>query len=149
VQCYNCFHSIFFSPQNVLVLLDLIGAGNERFVCTFRNTCSLNQRLWQIENTLQSASTLRKLPNSPANIFLKSFKRSGVSDDHEPFLHRGVPILHLIPTSFPRTWHTPADNGQNLDINSINNFNKVMRVFVVDYISTCADKPKSSACAFK
>ena len=29
-----------------------------------------------------------------------------VGDDHEPFLHRGVPVVHLIPLPFPRVWHT-------------------------------------------
>ncbi|KAG0311433.1 hypothetical protein BGZ99_010173, partial [Dissophora globulifera] len=31
---------------------------------------------------------------------------SGIEDDHVPFLLRGVPILHIIPTPFPAVWHT-------------------------------------------
>ncbi|KAF8919096.1 hypothetical protein BGZ58_004700, partial [Dissophora ornata] len=30
----------------------------------------------------------------------------GVDDDHRPFLEKGVPILHIIPTPFPYVWHT-------------------------------------------
>ena len=37
---------------------------------------------------------------SPAQI------RGKISDDHLPFLDRGVPILHLIPSPFPSVWHT-------------------------------------------
>ena len=29
-----------------------------------------------------------------------------VEDDHLPFLHKGVPVLHMIPLPFPRVWHT-------------------------------------------
>ncbi|CAG0878950.1 unnamed protein product [Cyprideis torosa] len=34
----------------------------------------------------------------------------GVQDDHLPFLAKGVPIVHLIPTPFPSTWHTLGDD---------------------------------------
>lgn len=29
-----------------------------------------------------------------------------IEDDHLPFLHAGVPVVHLIPIPFPRVWHT-------------------------------------------
>lgn len=131
------------------MLLDLIGSANARFVCYFSNTCSLNKRLRQIENTLQLSSSLTRVPNGPANMFLNTYRGSGVSDDHMPFLERGVSVLHLIPTSFPTTWHTSNDNGKNLNQNAILNFNRIMRVFVLDYLSTCSDNPKSTGCSFR
>lgn len=141
------YSNLFF--QSVLVLMDLIGSTNARFICTFRNTCALNQRLRAIENTLKSSSSLRHVPNGPASIFLNTYRSSGVDDDHKPFLERSVPILHLIPTTFPGVWHTPYDDGHRLDQQAILNFNKVMRAFVVDYLATCANDPKSSGCRFK
>ena len=138
-----------FIFQSVFVLLDLIGSTNARFVCSFQNTCALNRRLRQIENTLQQSSSLTRVPNGPASIFLNTYRSSSVADDHVPFLERGVSILHLIPTAFPSTWHTDNDNGRNLNQNSILNFNKVMRVFVIDYLTTCADNPKNFACSFR
>jgi hypothetical protein len=29
-----------------------------------------------------------------------------MGDDHLPFLHRGVSVLHVIAEPFPRVWHT-------------------------------------------
>ncbi|KAG0267735.1 hypothetical protein BGZ95_002782, partial [Linnemannia exigua] len=29
----------------------------------------------------------------------------GIDDDHRPFMQRGVPIFHVIPTPFPNVWH--------------------------------------------
>jgi len=29
-----------------------------------------------------------------------------MGDDHVPFLHKGVNILHVITEPFPRVWHT-------------------------------------------
>lgn len=131
------------------MLLDLIGSANSRFLCTHPNTCALNKRLKQIENTLKSSSSLKIGIQEPANIFLNSYRDLGISDDHIPFKRRGVSILHLIPTSFPNTWHTQYDDENNLNQNAISNFNKVMRVFVIDYLTSCVNDPKSSSCSFK
>jgi len=134
---------------NVLVLLDLIGSTNARFVCTFQNTCVLNKRLREIEDKLKSSSSLRQVPNGPANIFQNAYRRSGVADDHVPFLQRRVPVLHLIPTSFPAVWHTEHDNGDRVDQQSVLNLNKIMRVFVVEYLSDCASNSQLSKCSLK
>ncbi|XP_070494382.1 glutaminyl-peptide cyclotransferase-like [Chironomus tepperi] len=134
---------------NVMVLLDLIGSGNARFVCSTPNTCPLNKRLVQIENTLREASSLKAVGNGNRGMFLNSYRSLGVSDDHIPFQRRGVSILHLIPMNFPSTWHTNDDDGRNLNHNSIYNFNKVMRIFVLDYLTTCVNNPKSKNCSFK
>jgi glutaminyl-peptide cyclotransferase len=47
----------------------------------------------------------------------------------------GVPILHLIPSPFPEVWHKPTDNLAALDFNTIANLNKIMRIFVSEYLS--------------
>jgi hypothetical protein len=31
-----------------------------------------------------------------------------IEDDHTPFLHKGVSVLHIIPQPFPKVWHTLA-----------------------------------------
>jgi glutaminyl-peptide cyclotransferase len=131
------------------VLLDLIGSKNARFACSMPNTCGLNKRLRQIENTLLAGSSLRNIDGGPASVFLNTFRNSGVSDDHLPFMIRNVSVLHLIPISFPSTWHTNQDNEKHLNQDAILNFNRIMRVFVIDYLRTCADNPKSKGCSFK
>jgi glutaminyl-peptide cyclotransferase len=45
-----------------------------------------------------------------------------------------VPILHLIVVPFPAVWHTPADNADAVDYTSVANINKIMRVFVAEYL---------------
>ncbi|KAF3826510.1 hypothetical protein GH733_009035 [Mirounga leonina] len=46
----------------------------------------------------------------------------------------GVPVLHLIPFPFPEVWHTMDDNEENLDETAINNLNKILQVFVLEYL---------------
>ena len=46
-----------------------------------------------------------------------------------------VPVLHLISYPFPSVWHTPADNEDALSYPTVNNINKILRVFVAEYLS--------------
>lgn len=49
-------------------------------------------------------------------------------------MDRNVPILHVIPTPFPRVWHEEGDNESVLDYNTIDDLNKILRVFVAEYL---------------
>ncbi|XP_001985120.2 glutaminyl-peptide cyclotransferase isoform X2 [Drosophila grimshawi] len=114
----------------VLVLLDLIGARNLRFNSFYENTDGLHSSLVQIEQMLRSAGHL----TGNSKMFLNSPAGGFVDDDHRPFLEENVPILHLIATPFPDTWHTPRDNAENLHWPSIRNFNRIFRHFVYEYL---------------
>jgi len=46
-----------------------------------------------------------------------------------------VPIVHLISYPFPSVWHTAADNENVLNYPTINNVNKILRVFVAEYLN--------------
>lgn len=109
----------------------------------------LNKRLREIEDKLKSSSQVRAVSNGPANMFVNNFRAAAVADDHVPFMKRSVPILHLIPQSFPGVWHTKYDDEARLNQRSILNFNKVMRVFVVEYLSDCVANPLASKCRLK
>lgn len=45
-----------------------------------------------------------------------------------------VPILHLIAYPFPGVWHKETDNVKYYDEVSVDNLNKIMRVFVSEYL---------------
>ena len=47
----------------------------------------------------------------------------------------GDPILHLIAKVFPRVWHTEYDNLAALDFNTIDNLNRILTVFIADYLN--------------
>lgn len=52
----------------------------------------------------------------------------------------GVPILLLMPHEFPNTWHTDDDNRSSLDLDTIEDLNKILRVFVTEYLHLSATK---------
>ncbi|XP_029449960.1 glutaminyl-peptide cyclotransferase [Rhinatrema bivittatum] len=119
---------------DLLVLLDLIGAQNPRFPNYFQNTARWFNRLQTIERKLHRLGLLK---NHPFEIqyFQRNLHAGRVEDDHVPFLNRGVPVLHLIPSPFPEVWHTMEDNEENLDSSSVDNLSKIIQVFTLEYLN--------------
>nr|XP_033794568.1 glutaminyl-peptide cyclotransferase [Geotrypetes seraphini] len=118
---------------DLLVLLDLIGAQNPSFPNYFQNTARSFRRLQFIERKLHRLGLLKNHP-SEVQYFQSNLHARQVADDHVPFLRRGVPVLHLIPSPFPEVWHTMEDNEENLDSPTIDNLNKILDVFVLEYL---------------
>ncbi|XP_034051008.1 glutaminyl-peptide cyclotransferase [Thalassophryne amazonica] len=85
----------------------------------------------------QTAHSLNQLLDHPNNVqyFWPNLSVSPIQDDHVPFLNRGVHTLHLIPTPFPSVWHTFDDDEQHLDRSTIQNLNRILQVFVLEYLN--------------
>lgn len=58
----------------------------------------------------------------------------GIEDDHIPFLKRGVEVLHIIPSPFPQVWHTMDDNGENLDMDTVNDWATLTTAFAAEWL---------------
>jgi glutaminyl-peptide cyclotransferase len=93
-----------------LVLIDLLGAAHPRVRSYFPDTAWLFDALIDAETRLRAAGTI-----DPAAVGDRSFfvpRSAGdvslgyMGDDHLPFIHRGVSVLHIITEPFPRVWHT-------------------------------------------
>ncbi|XP_065585540.1 glutaminyl-peptide cyclotransferase [Cyrtonyx montezumae] len=120
--------------MDLLILLDLIGAPNPVFPDYFPNTSRWFQRLQAIEQKLHSMNLLKNHLDE-TQYFQNNVHRGLVEDDHVPFLLRGVPVLHLIPSPFPEVWHTMEDTEENLDQTTIENLSKILQVFVLEYLN--------------
>lgn len=64
------------------------------------------------------------------NAFMGGF----VQDDHVPFMARGVEILHIIPTPFPDVWHNMADDGEHLDMDTVEDWTKMVLAFTAEWM---------------
>jgi len=114
---------------DIFVLLDLLGAGDMTLSKLETSTGDWYDNLVRIEESLQQRNLIKG-----RRIFNKNFLGAGIEDDHIPFKRRNVPILHLIAYPFPRQWHKIGDNRSTLDFGRIANFNKILRVFVAEYL---------------
>ncbi|XP_020022719.1 glutaminyl-peptide cyclotransferase [Castor canadensis] len=119
--------------MDLLVLLDLIGARNPTFPNFFPNSARWFDRLEVIERELHELGLLKD--HSMERRYFQNFGYGNIiQDDHIPFLRKGVPVLHLIASPFPEVWHTMDDNEENLDESTIDNLNKIIQVFVMEYL---------------
>lgn len=127
---------------DLFVLLDLLGAAEPRFYSYFANTESWYFQLVDIESRLGAGGFLVEHAHNSAHTHKKRHQgyfqpysvQMGIEDDHIPFLRRDVPILHLIPTPFPEVWHTPSDDLRALDFAAITNLNKIIGIFLMEYL---------------
>jgi len=116
---------------DMFVLLDLLGAKGMTMSKLESSTGDWYDNLVRIEKSLKDRSII---PQRSKNIFNANFLPAGIEDDHIPFKRRGVPILHLIAYPFPREWHKIGDNRASLDFGRIASLNRIMRVFVAEYL---------------
>jgi len=113
---------------DIFVLLDLIGTASTQFFKLESTTGSWYDRLVQIERNLTNTRSVR------GTMFNDQAINAGIGDDHTPFKQRNVPILHLISYPFPKVWHKASDNRASLSMSTIENLNKILRVFVAEYL---------------
>jgi len=114
---------------DMFLLLDLIGARDMTFSKLETSTGDWYDNLVRIERGLQQRDIIRG-----TSIFKPNFLPAGIEDDHIPFKRKDVPILHLITYPFPRAWHKIGDDRSSLDFARIASLNKILRVFVAEYL---------------
>lgn len=124
----------------MMILLDLLGLPDPKFHSYFQQTSKWYQRLIDIESRLSEAGLMDKYTyssvstRSPNKYFQETSLAANIEDDHIPFLRRGVPILHLIPVPFPENWHKISDNREAIDMMTVENLSKILRIFVMEYM---------------
>lgn len=121
---------------DMFVLLDLLGAKNPSISSFYENTDWAHKKLKELEKNLRKLK-LTKYKRSQDSWFPRPgrfFLGGQLGDDHEPFLQRGVPVLHVIPLPFPETWHELTDDGEHLDENAIHDWGMLMTAFVAEYL---------------
>ncbi|KAM0792487.1 hypothetical protein ACM66B_005159 [Microbotryomycetes sp. NB124-2] len=132
-----------------LILLDLLGSPTPQIRSFYGNTEWLFNEfvyaerrlgefglLWRdvkgsdyVDSAHKSTSKHRSFFSTDGGGFF-----GAVGDDHEPFLHRGVPVVHMIPLPFPRVWHTLKDDASALDLDTIKAWTLIIRVTLAEYL---------------
>lgn len=126
-------HTTMLQAVDLFVLLDLLGAPDPLIANHFDNTARWFDRLISAEKRLHRQGLLMSHP-SEQTYFRKDVYLGPVQDDHIPFLHKGVPVLHVIATPFPQVWHTLDDTEENMHRPTVVNLTKIMAVFLAEYL---------------
>lgn len=138
------------SSISLFVLLDLLGSTSPRIPSYFKTTHWAYKAMANLEVRLRQLKQFKSSPNHPSNslpqpvnepLFLPEagkldgdFRVPYIGDDHVPFMARGVEVLHLIPTPFPRVWHRMEDDGEHLDINTVEDWAKLVSAFAAEWL---------------
>ncbi|RYN40178.1 hypothetical protein AA0113_g351 [Alternaria arborescens] len=123
------------SQISLFMLLDLLGSASPIVPSYFPTTHWAYRHLSTIESRLRDLKLLESQPSLP---FLPDVNGTigsgGISDDHLPFMSKGVEILHIIPSPFPRVWHTMEDDGEHLDGETVRDWCKIVGAFVLEWL---------------
>jgi len=124
---------------SLFVLLDLLGSAEPEIPSYFQSTHWAYQKMATVESRLRSLGHLETQPTKPflseAGKKASEFAGRGfVGDDHVPFMARGAEVLHLIPSPFPRVWHTKDDDGEHLDLATVRDWAKIVTAFTLEWM---------------
>lgn len=120
------FHAAHSALPKELVLLDLIGYNSPTIPAWYRSTIREHRKLVDINQRLYSRSQVRRLVVGGDLTSMEGM----MSDDQVPFAQRNVPVLHLIPSTFPPFWHTLGDNASILDYDTIETWAIILRAWL-------------------
>jgi hypothetical protein len=96
-----------FSKARAMVLLDFVGDRE----LTIRYESNSSPALWRrLRDAARRAAAIRFFPEG---------NQGAISDDHVPFLRRGVPSIDLIDFDFP-CWHRRCDDMSAVSARSVN-----------------------------
>ncbi len=133
----------------LFVLLDLLGSSNPSVPSYFQQTHWAYRKMANVEKRLRDLGVLESKPSRP---FLfqpdkkpSEFGRAFVEDDHIPFMKRGAPVLHMIPTPFPGVWHTAQDDGEHLDMKTVRDWARIVTAFTMEWLAMMEVEPKDLA----
>ncbi|KAE9968611.1 hypothetical protein EG328_007353 [Venturia inaequalis] len=153
----STYHSRL-SEISLFVLLDLLGSKDPDMPSYFKTTHWAYKHMAAIETRLRTLKLFKSSPNHPSKtqklqakgpvrqskepIWLHEADKPStaywmggmVEDDHLPFMARGVEVLHLIPSPFPDVWHTPQDDGEHLDMDTTEDWAKLVTAFAAEWM---------------
>ncbi|KZF26247.1 putative glutaminyl cyclase [Xylona heveae TC161] len=160
------------SSISLFVLLDLLGAKNPTVPSHYKITHWAYVHMSEAESRLRELRLLKSSPNHPSKRSLSTrnskarhevvrsephflpdgdhnkqtnFNGERIADDHVPFLQRGVDVLHLIPIPFPLVWHLKEDDGEHLDLDTVEDWAKIVTAFVAEWMELEGFMPESGS----
>lgn len=123
---------------SLFVLLDLLGASDPTIPSYFIPTHWAYQAMAKVEQRMRDMGLLESKPAKPflydSDREVSQFGPPRIGDDHQPFMARGVDVLHLIPSPFPRVWHTMDDDGAHLDMGVSRDWAKITTAFALEWL---------------
>lgn len=121
------------SQISIFVLLEFLGSANPTIPFYLLTTHWVCDHLASLEKRLRRLDILETRPMS-SFFFKTSRPQLEPVDDHVPFMNRGVPFLHILPSQFPQGQQTLEDDGQHLDLPTVRDLATIMAGFALEWL---------------
>ncbi|KAF1830947.1 hypothetical protein BDW02DRAFT_601214 [Decorospora gaudefroyi] len=138
----------------LFLLLDLLGSKGPKVPSYFKTTHWAYKHMANAEQRLRKLGLIKSSPNHDTKMAKRENKKPRaerpflteaakgddaflggfVQDDHVPFMARGVEILHIIPSPFPQVWHNIEDDGEHLDMDTVEDWTKLVMAFTAEWM---------------
>ncbi|KAJ4286796.1 hypothetical protein N0V90_013048 [Kalmusia sp. IMI 367209] len=149
--------SVFKTPLDsieLFVLLDLLGSKSPTVPSFYKTTHWAYKNMASIERRLRELGLFKSSPNHALKVAKRKNKKKRtepyflteadkgdggfyggfIADDHLPFLARGVEVLHIIPSPFPHVWHDISDDGEHLDMDTVEDWTRLVTAFAAEWM---------------
>lgn len=141
------------SSIELFVLLDLLGSKDPYIQSFYPTTHWAYQNIGDLEQRLRAVGQFKSTGADPWFVdTLKTYQEveptGGLEDDHIPFLARGVEVVHVIDFTpyrgFPSVWHTIDDDGEHLDMPTVEDWSVLMAGFAAEWMELEGYLPKAA-----
>ncbi|KAF3483951.1 glutaminyl-peptide cyclotransferase [Arthroderma uncinatum] len=133
------------SAIRLFVLLDLLGSKDPIMPSFFATTHWAYKHMAKLEQRLRKLGQFKSDPDpkkgaekawlTEGNRSPEMRFQSHISDDHVPFMQRGVEILHMIPWPFPHElWHKIQDDAEHLDPPTVEDWSTLITAFLAEWM---------------
>jgi glutaminyl-peptide cyclotransferase len=134
-------HKTRLESIDLFLLLDLLGAQDPSVPSYFKTTHWAYQRMAQLEQRLRQLDLFKSGKDTTwfpdkgkSSDAAEYFPSHMMQDDHIPFMARGVEVLHLIPLHYPAVWHRIEDDGEHLDIPTVEDWATLTAAFAAEWL---------------
>lgn len=104
-------------PPKTVIIVDMIGDADQQIFKERNSTPALQDRLWEIAARL-----------GYEKFFIPEYKWA-MTDDHTPFLQRGITAVDIIDFDYIY-WHTTQDTADKVASLSLERVGRVLKVFL-------------------
>ncbi len=105
------------SKPAAVIVLDMIGDADQNIYYEQNSDKALQESIWQIANALGYRQW-----------FIPQYYWS-MTDDHTPFLRRGIRAVDIIDFNYP-AWHTTGDTADKVSADSLERVGRVMQTWL-------------------
>lgn len=121
------------SQINIFVMLDSLGSANPTVPSYLKSTTWAHRNMANLEQRMRNLGLLETssafFPSTEGDV-----QKSDLGYDHVPFMDRGVPFLHVLPSPATANQRAMDDRIDELNLPTVRDWSKIMVGFTLEWL---------------